>query len=279
MLSAHDTSQNRCPDVDFDVHWWHTAGVADDVADHVIATRELRIDLSADSDQTAWDGIHELVVVSHESDDHRLNLSPGRLTSATTLRDLTGTNGNLVTNLQATLQDSAAGHTTLERLSVLTWLVHIERANDNHVGRDSELARWDRNATDVINDDVNIIAKNSGDRHDRDRHARDTRQRLLDLLLLLGYGDLILDHQINLVLQHDNVLKAHNVDSNQMLTSLGLRVGLVTSHKKESSVHNSCTCQHSCHEGIVTWAIDEGHMARQNEISSTLGALNAIRLG
>jgi len=57
------------------------------------------------------------------------------------------------------------------------------------------------------------------------------------------------------------MFKAHDVDSDQMLTSLRLGVGLISSDKQQRSVHDSRTCKHGSHEGIVTWAIDEGDMS------------------
>lgn len=85
----------------------------DDVTDHVIASSELRVHLGAYSDQTTWDGVHKRVIVCHQSNDDRLDLSPGRLASATALGYLARANGNLVANLEATFEDGSASDATL----------------------------------------------------------------------------------------------------------------------------------------------------------------------
>jgi hypothetical protein len=64
---------------------------------------------------------------------------------------------------------------------------------------------------------------------------------------LLGDSNFVFDNQIDLVLQHDDVLEVHDIDSDQMLTGLRLRVWLITSYEQQSSVHDRSTCQHSCH--------------------------------
>jgi hypothetical protein len=74
---------------------------------------------------------------------------------------------------------------------------------------------------------------------------------------------LILDNNINFVLHNDDVLELHDIDSDEMFTSLRLRERLVTSNKKESSIHNSSTSKHSSHESIVTGAIDERDMSHK----------------
>jgi hypothetical protein len=43
-----------------------------------------------------------------------------------------------------------------------------------------------------------------------------------------------------------------------MFTSLRLGAGLVTSDQKKSRVHDSSSCEHSSHEHIMAWAINEG---------------------
>ena len=174
--------------------------MTDDVADHVITTSELRVDLCADSDETTWDSIHELIVIRHQGDDHGLNFGPSLLTSSAALRDLARTNGDLIADLEAALQDGASSDTTLKSLSIFTRLVDIERADYNHVWRHSELSRRNGNTADVVNNNINIIAKNGRNGHDGDGNSRDTGQGPVDLLLLLSHSDFIFNHQIDFVL-------------------------------------------------------------------------------
>jgi hypothetical protein len=67
----------------------------------------------------------------------------------------------------------------------------------------------------------------------------------------------VLNRNIDFVLQHDNVLKLHDINSDQMLSRLGLGVNLVTSDEEQGGVHDSRARQHGSHEGIVTGAINE----------------------
>ena len=98
--------------------------------------------------------------------------------------------------------------------------------------------------------------------------------------MLASDGSLVLDHEINLVLQdNDLVSELHDIDSDQVLTSLWLWIGLITCYEKEGSVHDSCTCKHRCHEGIVTWAIDEGDVSLQDELCAAELTWDCIRLG
>jgi hypothetical protein len=74
------------------------------------------------------------------------------------------------------------------------------------------------------------------------------------------------------------VLKSHDIHSNEMLSSLRLGVGLITSDKEEGSVHDGGTSEHSSHKGIVTWAINEGNMTGQDEWRTAFDTLNCVRL-
>ena len=104
------------------------------------------------------------------------------------------------------------------------------------------------------------------------------RERLFNFILLARYSGLVLDHQVNLVLQHDDVLEPHNVHRNQMLSRLRLWVRLVTGHEQQCRVHDRGTCQHSRHKGIVTWAIDERDVTSQNERRVAKAAIGRIGL-
>jgi hypothetical protein len=76
------------------------------------------------------------------------------------------------------------------------------------------------------------------------------------------------------------MFKLHDIDSNQMFTSLGLRVSVISCDKKQCCVHNSSTSKHSCHEGIVTGTIDKGDVSHEDEIrgATLVGALNLVRV-
>ena len=108
-------------------------------------------------------------------------------------------------------------------------------------------------------------------------------------------------HHTHLVLENDNVLQLHNLHSRQVLgglhpqysttlSYLGLRAGLITSNKEESSIHDCGTVEHGGHQDIVTGTIDEGNVTLKTKSTSAtltragnvvllVGAVGAVALG
>lgn len=159
-------------------------------------------------------------------------------------------------------------------------MVDIERSNDDHVWWDCELTSWDRNTTQVVNNDVDVVFQLCRDWNDWSCSACSRRETLLDIVLLLDDLNLVFHYNINLVLQHDDVLETHDVNSNQMLSRLWLWIRLISCDEQECSVHNSCTSQHRSHESIVTWAINKRDMPVEYHISVAAfdNAFNVVRL-
>ena len=108
--------------------------MTNDATDHVVGARELWVDLSTDGDKSAWNGVHEVVVVGLKRHHDRLDLRPRRLTRPLALSYFTRANCNLVADLKTAFEDGSTSDSAFERLGVLSRLVHIERANDDHVG-------------------------------------------------------------------------------------------------------------------------------------------------
>jgi len=73
------------------------------------------------------------------------------------------------------------------------------------------------------------------------------------------------------------MFQAHDINSNQMFSSLRLGVWLVSGNEQECSVHDSRTSKHGSHEGIVTWAIDKRDVSRQYKRSVTICTVDDIR--
>lgn len=48
-----------------------------------------------------------------------------------------------------------------------------------------------------------------------------------------------------------------------MLGRLRLRAGLIGSDQQQGRIHDRCSSQHRCHEDVVTWAVDEGHVSHK----------------
>ena len=94
---------------------------------------------------------------------------------------------------------------------------------------------------------------------------------MLSLGCLGVFGD-----DIDFVLQDDQVLQLHDLDSSQMFRGLWLRARFVSCDKKQSSIHDSCTSEHSCHENVVTWAIDKGNVASQEHDALASWAFGSV---
>ena len=75
------------------------------------------------------------------------------------------------------------------------------------------------------------------------------------------------------------MFEAHDVNGDQMLSSLRLRIGLVTGHKEQGCVHDGRTSEHGRHEGIMTWAIDKGDVPIEDKGRVAHGTVSLVRLG
>lgn len=64
------------------------------------------------------------------------------------------------------------------------------------------------------------------------------------------------------------MLELHDLDSGEMLGSLGLRTGLVGGDEEESGVHDGSTVEHGGHENVVTGAIDKGDVTAWTLVSA-----------
>jgi len=73
----------------------------------------------------------------------------------------------------------------------------------------------------------------------------------------------LLFDQIDLVLENDNVLELHDLNSGQVLSRLRLGARLVACNEQQRGVHNSRTIKHGGHKNIVTRAIDERNVAQE----------------
>lgn len=166
---------------------------------------------------------------------------------------------DLISELQNTSQDTATSNTALEFFNLSTRLVDVERSNDNHVRSGSKVSRWDRDFGDkIFVDGVNVELQLCTDRDDGaaicDSAADEAKDRFVVLRCCF------LAHEIDLVLEDDNVVKLHDLDSCEMFRSLWLGAGFVTGNEEESGVHDCGARQHGAHQNIVTRAVDETWM-------------------
>ena len=91
------------------------------------------------------------------------------------------------------------------------------------------MTRWNWDSAQVIDDNINIVLQHSRDWNDGNFST--AANCLFNGFLLSQNRSFVLNNQVNLVLKDDNVLKFHDIDSNQMLSCLGLRESLITSNE------------------------------------------------
>lgn len=89
------------------------------------------------------------------------------------------------------------------------------------------MTRWNWDSAQVIDNDINIVLQHSRDWNNGNFST--AANCLFNGFLLSQHSGFVLDNQVNLVLKDDDMLKLHDIDSNQMLSCLGLRESLITS--------------------------------------------------
>lgn len=253
--NTEETAEEVEVDFDFAVDLGKTAFQAQDVADEAIGSAESGIDAGADTNQTTGDGILEIVGLRVQGDDATEDGLALKCALVVT-SDNTGSDLDLVTQLQHTVENTATGDTTLKLVNLGTRLVDVKRSNDNHVRIQREVSWGNGDGIDNgIEDGINVELELSRDGNDGRLASYGTPDELEDRLVVLLSS--LLPHEINLVLENDDLVQLHNFDSCQVLRGLGLRARFVSGDKEKGGVHDGCTRQHGTHQNIVTRAVDE----------------------
>lgn len=211
----------------------------EDEADETVGTAESRVNAGTDTDQTTGHGELERVVFGEERDDARedgLALDLAFVVFA----DDTGTDFDLVAELQDTSEDGATGDTTLELVNLGTRLVDVEGTDDNEVWVILEVAHRDRDLRNKhLVDSVDVELKLGGDRDDGGVVGDRAADELLYRLVVRGCG--LFSHQVDLVLENDDVAELHDLDGCKMLGGLRLRAGFVACNEEERGIHDCGT--------------------------------------
>lgn len=254
-LDTEQTTEQEVVDLDLSVDGGELATETKDETDQTIGTAEGRVDTGTNTNETTGNGELQVVVLGEQSDNSgedglALNLA------LLVLADNTGSDLNLVTELQYTSQDTATSNTTLQVLNLSTRLVDIERSDNNHVGSSREVSWGNGDLGDeVLVDGVNVELQLGTDGDDGAAVGNSTTDELQDGLVMLTSG--LLAHKIDLVLEDDDVVQLHDLNGGQMLRGLGLRAGFVSGNKEKGGVHDGGARQHGAHENVVTGAVDE----------------------
>ena len=124
-LDTEQTAEQEVVDLDFSVDGGELATETKDETDQTIGTAESGVDASTNTNKTTRNSELEIVVLSKQrnnsgEDGLALNLA------LLVLADNTGSDLNLVAELQYTSQDTATSNSTLQVLNLGTRLVDIE---------------------------------------------------------------------------------------------------------------------------------------------------------
>mmetsp|Transcript_22956 Transcript_22956/g.45883 ORF Transcript_22956/g.45883 Transcript_22956/m.45883 type:complete len:244 (+) Transcript_22956:1007-1738(+) len=121
----------------------------------------------------------------------------------------------------------------------------------------------------ILAHQVHIVLHDRTDRNDG-RAVRHRPHDELPDLFLLREGRVHLD-QVDLILQDDDVLQAHDFDGGEVFGRLGLRAGFVAGNEEEGAVHDGRAVEHGGHEDVVAGAVDEGDVAAEGVGDAVFG--------
>lgn len=210
-----------------------------DETNETIGSAEGRVDAGTNTNKATGDGILEVVGLRVEGDDTAEDgsaLESTRIVSG----DDTRSDLNLVAQLDDTVQDTATSNTTLEVVDLGTRLVDIKGSNDNHVGVDAEVSgRHGDGVDDGLVDGIDVELELSRDGDNGGLASNGSSDELEDRLVVLLGG--LFPHKIDLVLEDDDLVELHDLNSGQMLRGLGLGAGFVTSNEQQGGVHDGGT--------------------------------------
>jgi len=113
---------------------------------------------------------------------------------------------HFVSYLQHSLQDGPSSYSSLQVLSVFSRFVHIERSDDDQVGRTGEVSQRDRDPAKVVHYRINVILKLGRDRDDGGVLSDGALDEPSDVFALADGRSRLLDYNVDLVLQDDDVL-------------------------------------------------------------------------
>lgn len=270
-LDTKKTAQQVEVDLNLAVDLGQLALETENETDKTIGTAEGRVDASTNTDETTGDGVLEIVGLGVERYNTREDGSAlnGALVIAS---NDTGADFDLIAKLDDTVQNRTTSNTALEVINLSTGLVDIEGSDDNHLRLHGEVSQRDGDGVNNgLVDGINVELELGGN-GDYGRLSSDgTTDKLEDRLVVLLSS--LLSHQIDLVLEDNDLVELHDLNGGQMLRGLGLGAGFVASNKEEGGIHDGGARQHSAHENIVTGAINEGDVTQQS-----VGAAAAVAL-
>ena len=252
---------------------------AEDLSDQPIGTGKGGVDAGTDTDETTGHGILQRVgfgeQTGHTGVDGRAPHGPIAVGG---LGNDAGSDLDLVVDAKDALKDGPTGDSALQVGHVLTGLVDVEGTDDDHAGYRRKVPKRNGDTVDeVFADDVDVVFEDGTDGDDGRGIGDGTGDELSDLLVL-GQSGIGLN-EIDLVLEDDDVLQAHNFHGGQVLRGLRLGAGFVAGNEKKGGVHDGRAVEHGGHENVMTGTIHERHMPAQMVSHAGLFICKGIGMG
>lgn len=115
-------------------------------------------------------------------------------------------------------------------------------------------------------------------RDNRRMFSTSALNKFLDFFIVFHSSTRISKNEVNLILDNYNFIQLHNFYGSQMFRSLRLRTTHISSYKQKTGIHHSSTCQHSCHQDIVTRTIYKTDMSQKSHRFWTMFTWSFVRL-
>lgn len=141
-------------------------------------------------------------------------------------------NFNFHSNTEDSLKNTSTNDSSLQLLNGAAWFVDIEASNDDHFRWSLQITVRHRNLIDGFTNSVDVVLQLRRNWNNRCVGTDGTLDEFLDLLVVFHGSFFILEDDIDLVLEHYDVLQLHDLQSNEMLGGLRLRAVHVGSHKQ-----------------------------------------------
>jgi hypothetical protein len=146
-----------------------------------ISTAKGRIDLGTNTNQTTRDGVLEIVGLSEQRNDARIDRS-ALYVALSILSDDTRADLNLITDPENTLNDGTTSNATLKLINFRTRTVNVEGTNNNHVWGGSEVSDGDGDGLAyILQNNINVVLQLGRDGDNRGSLSNSTckiKQRL-----------------------------------------------------------------------------------------------------
>jgi len=179
---------------------WHLAWMTDNLSNKRVRSGDDWINLETDTNESSRNGVHEMVVVCLEGSDLRLNFSPLNGSSSLVLCDETWSDGDFVTNFENTSENCSTGNSSFEGFGILSWLVDVERSDNDHLWRCHKISHWNWNSAKIIDNSFNVVSKLGRDWNDWCIMSNCPIYKLSNIILLFDTSSWIFDSDINLIL-------------------------------------------------------------------------------